>query len=203
MDSPDMVGAAQLDLLKELANIGVGNAVTALSVMLNDQRINMHVPEAKVTSLQEVPDSFGDPENMVAATYCEADCADLGLVLLFVLPLEAAENMVARLLPGASQALDEMERSLLMELGNIITGSFLSALSFMTALTFSASTPRLGIDMAGAVLGTVIAETKIVEDNLILLKTTLQVEDEGIEGSVLILPDSGSLQTLLKNLGGC
>jgi len=105
------------------------------------------------------------------------------------------------MLPEGADDSDEMKRSVLMELGNIITGSYLSALSFMTNLTFNASPPRLGIDMAGAILGTVIAETKTVDDQIILLKTELAIESEGIQGSVLILPDSGSLVTLFEYLG--
>jgi chemotaxis protein CheC len=201
VSSSEMISDTQQDLLKELANIGVGNAVTALSTMLNDEKIEMAVPVVRVTPLQEVPEAFGNPESTVAATFCEADCPALGLVLVFVLPLAAAEKMISKLLPERSEKMDEMEQSLLMELGNIITGSYLSALSFMTNLTFNASPPRLGIDMAGAVLGTVIAETKTVDDQIILLKTELALENEGIEGSVLILPDSGSLKTLFEHLG--
>ncbi len=57
------------------------------------------------------------------------------------------------------------------------------------------------IDMAGAVMGTVIAETKTFDDQLILLKTELNFENDGIDGSVLILPDSGSLKTLFEAPG--
>ncbi len=201
MSSSELISSEQQDLLKELANIGVGNAVTSLSSMLGDQPIDMAVPVVKVTPLQDVPDSFGDPESTVAASFCEADCPALGLVLVFVLPLDAAENMINKMLPEGADDSDEMKRSVLMELGNIITGSYLSALSFMTNLTFNASPPRLGIDMAGAILGTVIAETKTVDDQIILLKTELAIESEGIQGSVLILPDSGSLVTLFEYLG--
>jgi len=197
----EFITEEQQDLLKELANIGVGNSVTALSTMLQDQKINMQVPEVKVTPLQDVPDSFGDPESLVAATFCEAECPEIGLVLVFVLPFHAARNLVIKIMPDETSADDEMEQSALMELGNIITGSYLSALSFMTGLTFQASPPKLGIDMAGAVMGTVIAETKTVDDELILLKTELSLELEDINGSVLILPDSGSLKTLFEHLG--
>ncbi len=174
---------------------------TILSTMLEDQKINMEVPEVMVTPLQDVPDSFGDPENLVAATYCEAECSELGLVLVLVLPFGAAQKMVERILPDDQSGNNEMAQSLLMELGNIITGAYLSALSFMTGLTFQASPPKLGIDMAGAVMGTVIAETNTADDQLILLKTELKVETDGIDGSVLILPDSGSLKTLFEYLG--
>lgn len=201
MESLNNISEEQQDLLRELANIGVGNAVTSLSSMLNDERIDMAVPVVKVEPLQDVPESFGDPENLVTATFCEAECTSFGLVVVFVMPLEAAQKMILRIMPESSEDMGEMERSLLMELGNIVTGSYLSALSFMTGLTFNASPPKLGVDMAGAILGTVIAETTTVDDQLILLKTFLNVENNGIEGSVLILPDSGSLDTLFKQLG--
>ncbi len=201
MEPSELISEEQQDLLKELANIGIGNAVTAVSSMLEDQKINMEIPEVMVAPLQDVPDSFGNPENLVAATYCEAECPVYGLVLVLVLPFEAARNMVDRIMPDHASADNEMARSLLMELGNIITGAYLSALSFMTGLTFQASPPKLGIDMAGAVMGTVIAETKTVDDQLILLKTEINVENDGIDGSVLILPDSGSLKTLFEHLG--
>lgn len=201
MHRPSGIGAAQLDLLKELANIGVGNAVTALSTMLNDQRISMQVPEARVIALQDVPESIGDPESPVAATCCVSRGEKLSLVVLFVLPLSAAESVVSAILPGGTGVMGDMERSLLAELGNIITGAYLSALSLLTNLTFNSSPPRLAIDMAAAVLSTIIAETRTVDDQLVLLKTVLQVEDAEIEGSVLILPDSGSLSTFFETMG--
>ncbi len=208
MTPENFISEGEQDILKELANIGIGNAVTALSSMLEEQKVEMEVPEVMVAPLQDVPESFGDPENLVAATFCEAESPDIGLVLVFVLPFEAAQNMAKRIMPEnmageneASEQIDDMEQSLLMELGNIITGSYLNALSFMTGLTFQTSPPKLGIDMAGAVLGTVIAETKTVDDQLILLKTELYVEHEEIEGSIMILPDSGSLQKLVEGLG--
>lgn len=191
----------QIDLLKEMANIGVGNAVTAISQMLNDERITMEVPVADVVPLQDVPDSFGNPERLVAATFCQANSESIHLVLVFVLPLEAAENLAEQLLPESERDNEEMKHSLLMELGNIITGSYLNALAFMTAHTFQATPPRLGIDMAGAIMGTIIAETTTVDDMLILLNTEMSVKNKGIDGSVLILPDSGSLQTIFKLLG--
>lgn len=169
--------------------------------MLDNEKIDMSVPVVKVAPLQDVPDSFGNPENLVTATFCEAECPEFGLVVVFVMPLEAAQNIIQKILPDSSGEIGEMESSLLMELGNIITGSYLSALSFMTNLTFNASPPKLGIDMAAAIMGTVIAETKTVDDQLILLNTSLNIESDGIKGGVLILPDSGSLVTLCEQLG--
>lgn len=190
----------QQDLLKELANIGVGNAVTSLSAMLKDQKIFIQVPEVSIMPLQEVPESCGDPENDVTAIYCEAKCGHYSILILFMLPLNAAKIIVERILPGSDPDFGEMERSLLMELGNIMTGSYLSALSFMTDDTYKALPPRLSIDMSGAVLGTIISESSVVDDYMVIVKTVLQIDDEEIEGNLLVLPEWNALQAIYQKI---
>lgn len=203
MDNALQITDLQLDLLKELANIGVGNAATSLSQMLNGERINMEVPEVAVVPLQEVPESVSTSEEApVGAVYFTTRESELDLVFLFVLPMDSIMLLVKRLIPGSeSGVLGEMERSLILELGNIVTGSYLNALSFMTNLSLLPSPPNLALDMAGAIIGTVIGETSQVDDHLILLKTVIRTADDAIEGNVLILPDFGSLKKIFSLLG--
>jgi len=206
------VNQARMDMLKELANIGVGNAATSLSQMLEEARVDMEVPEVKLEELQEVPEHLGDPESAVGGVYFEAQSTeeDINLVCLFVLPLDSVKYLILKLLPGwASDASDidvsadmgEMEISMLREVGNIVAGGYLSALSFITGLTFLPSPPQLAVDMSGAIVGAVIAETRLVDDKLILLKTTIHSAQHSIEGNVLILPDEGSLERIFKLMG--
>ena len=215
------VNEVHLDTLRELANIGVGNAATALSKMLGEETINMKVPQVAVEQLQEVPEHLGDPEDPVSGVYFEAynRDEDITLIFLFVLPLDSVNHLIHKLLPqgkgchesafngenadASEDALDmgEMELSMLMEVGNIVAGGYLSALSFMTNLTLLSSPPQMAVDMSGAIVGTVIAETRLVDEYLILLKTTIHSEHHALEGNVLILPDEGSLNRIFKLLG--
>ncbi len=190
----------QLDLLKELANIGVGNAVTSLSQMLQDRKITMSIPEVTVEALQDLPDLLGGAETPVAGVYLEAE-GDISLVILFVLTLPSVENLIRFLIPGWAGEPDELSLSALKEVGNIITGSYLNAISFMTDLTFKPSPPSLSVDMAGAIIATVIAEARIVDDYLLLLRATLKTDKEEIKGNVLIMPDYGTLKKIFSLLG--
>lgn len=190
----------QLDLLKELANIGVGNAVTSLSQMLQDRKITMSIPEVTVEALQDLPDLLGGAETPVAGVYLEAE-GDISLVILFVLTLPSVENLIRFLIPGWAGEPDELSLSALKEVGNIITGSYLNAISFMTGLTFKPSPPFLSVDMAGAIIATVIAEARMVDDYLLLLRTTLKTDKEEIKGNVLIMPDYGTLKKIFSLLG--
>ena len=189
------------DILAELANIGTGNAATALSQMLDHEKILLEVPEVNISPLQHVPESLGDPGQKIAAIMMEAACDELELTILLALPLPATLSLIDQLLPEGLEPLGEMGRSLLMELGNILTGSYLNALSDMTGLTFTLSPPGLGLDMAGALLGSVIADKAMLEDSFILIKTTMHILSREVEGNLLLLPSAGSLHKILARLG--
>lgn len=190
----------KFDVLKELANIGVGNALTSLSKMLNEEKVEMKVPEATLAPLQDVPDLLGGAELPVAGIYIESH-GDIGLTILFVLSMDSAYKLISTLLPGSQGELDEMGLSALMEVGNILTGSYLNALSIMTDSRMLPSPPSIAVDMSGAIISTVIAEARIVDDEVVILKTSLNSLQSNISGHILILPERGSLKKIFTLLG--
>ena len=190
----------KFDVLKELANIGVGNALTSLSKMLNEEKVEMNVPEATLAPLQDVPDLLGGAELPVAGIYIESH-GDIGLTILFVLSMDSAYKLISALLPGSQGELDEMGQSALMEVGNILTGSYLNALSIMTDSRMLPSPPSIAVDMSGAIISTVIAEASIVDDEVVILKTSLNSMQSNISGHIIILPERGSLKKIFTLLG--
>jgi len=189
-----------LDVLKELANIGMGNAVTSLSQMLGEEKINMDVPIATLIPLQDVPDFLGGGEVAVAGVYIEAT-GDVNLTVLFVLSLDSASNLITSLIPGTEGELDEMGVSVLIEVGNILTASYLNAVSMMTDLQLLPSPPQIAVDMSGAIISTVMAEAHLIDDEVVLLQTTLNTMESRIGGNILILPDYGALEKIFALLG--
>lgn len=190
----------KFDVLKELANIGVGNALTSLSKMLNEEKVEMNVPEATLAPLQDIPDLLGGAELPVAGIYIESH-GDIGLTILFVLSMDSAYKLISTLMPDSQGELDEMGQSALMEVGNILTGSYLNALSIMTDSRMLPSPPSIAVDMSGAIISTVIAEARIVDDEVVILKTSLNSLQSNISGHILILPDRGSLKKIFTLLG--
>ena len=82
-----------------------------------------------------------------------------------------------------------------------MTNSYLNALSFMTGLLLIPSPPEIAVDMSGAIISTVIAEKCVLEDEVVLIKTTLKSMQKSIEGHILILPDNRALNTIFTLLG--
>lgn len=191
----------ELDALKEVGNIGAGNAATALSQILG-KRVDMTVPSARVLSLDKVPEILGGTENLVVGVYLRM-FGDIQGNMMFLLPTKSAERLVEMLL-GMSDESDingEISQSAIMEVGNILASSYLNALSQFSTLTIVPSTPALAYDMAGAILSTILIELSEVSDYALLIETEFKEDGESIDGSFFMLPDLDSLHILLKSIG--
>lgn len=198
MDSMDSV---HYDLLKEIGNIGAGNATTALAQMLN-KKLDMKVPRVDLVGFDELPSVICGEEELVAGIYLMLS-EDISGSMMFLLPGESAHNLVDLLMgrpTGSQDAFSEMDCSALQEIGNIITGSYLSALSTLTNLTIGASVPYIAIDMAAAILSVPAIEFGKVGDKALLIET--QFGDEiTIDGYFILIPALESYDTILASLG--
>jgi len=196
-----------LDAIREVVNIGAGNAATALSDMLA-QPVDMGVPRVELVSIYEVSEHFGSPEDFVAAVYTHAEGA-FPCNLIFIQDEEAAQGMVdamfiSRMDTDGRDFPQEMRDSALSELGNIILSSFLNAVSRMIGSdSLSISVPGVAHDMLGAILEFVASIFAQSGELALLVNTTLKLEQEGadIKGNIMMVPDPGALEILLSKLG--
>ncbi len=194
----------QLDALREIGNIGAGNAATALSELIGE-RVDMGVPHIDVRHFSEVPEIVGGPESFVAGIYIKISGSAPGEILL-LFPVEDAKQLLYILLKEHSilsrQAFDQLECSALMELGNILAGSFLNALATMTSLKYIPYVPGFCADMAGAILGAVLHDLGIMGDHVLYIKTDLRFQaNKHVGGYLFFLPEAESLETILNTLG--
>ena len=149
------VSQQYFDVLREIGNIGAGNATTALAQMLG-QKVDMKVPQVKLLDFQEVGAIMGGEEQIMAGIYLLVE-GDITGSIMFLLQEEAAHILVNQLMGvgngGKTEGgFDEIELSALKEIGNIITGAYLNSLSMLTNMKIYPSIPDLSIDMAGAIL---------------------------------------------------
>ena len=193
----------QLDALRELGNIGSGNAATALAQFLN-RKIDMEVPQAKILPLTEIPALVGGPEQQVLGIFLRVMGKVSGRFLLLI-PEPTAIKLLCALMPGCSvkslMPMGDMESSCLREVGNILAGAFLNALSVITRTPMLNSLPSLSFNMAGALLGVVIAEMAAISDHVLMIETSFKDNQENLTIHIFLLPDPVSLETLLESLG--
>lgn len=204
----DKFSTVHLDVLKEIGNIGAGHAATALSTLLN-KKIDMRVPKVRVVSFDEMMDMAGGPENIVASVFLRIEGEAPGS-MFFVLSIEQASTFIKQMIGDVNFSFEqppynELAMSALQELGNILSGSYLSSLSDFTNLDLYPSVPALSIDMVGAIISFGLIELSQVSDYAIVIDTALDDDDldvsESVKGHFFLLPDPDSFEIIFRALG--
>lgn len=202
MSEHRLLTETHLDVLKEIGNIGLGNAATALATMVN-KRIDMAVPQSKFLSMDEVMELIGGLEEVVSCVSLRLD-GDVPGQILFLFNLDSTFNLVDTLMgmeQGTTHELDEMGESVVKEIGNVLTGSFLSAIGTMTGLNMIPTVPMFATDMLGAVLSTSLVAGGYVEEHILMIETLLFEDQEQIKGHFFLITEQGALETLFGSLG--
>ncbi|WP_379154087.1 chemotaxis protein CheC [Paenibacillus sp. sgz5001063] len=191
-----------MDVLKEVGNIGAGNAATALSQLLG-KPIDMAVPKVQLLNFDEITDKVGGAEELVYAVFLRVEGEAPGN-LFFILSPEAAKNLLSRIAGielSEGEELGEMELSALNEIGNILAGSYLSSLADFTSLSMYPTVPALAMDMAGAILSYGLLQFGQMGDDALLIDTTFLEGQHEIEGQFFLIPDPESFPKIFKSLG--
>ena len=196
----------QLDVLREIGNIGAGNAATSMSKLI-DKRVDMKVPSVNVVTFDEMMDIVGGPEQLIVAMFFRILGEAPGTVY-FILTIEEAETLIREItnlteLKLLSEQPNELAISALKEVGNIMAGSYLSALSDFTKINMQSSIPYLSVDMAGAVLTAGLIELSQVSDYAIVINTEISNKEanNGLSGHFFLLPDLETIPILFSALG--
>ncbi|MDD6795184.1 MAG: chemotaxis protein CheC [Clostridiaceae bacterium] len=190
----------QLDALKEVSNIGAGNAATSLSIMLG-KKIDMTVPSVNVIEFTSLVDNAGDDE--VAGIVVRV-LGDFPGSILIVFKKVVAKNIIT-VLTGTEEkedGLTEMGNSVLCEIGNILSGSYMNAIAQFTGLKVVASVPAVSDDMLSAILATTFVESGQYDEYILDIETVFLDEGhENLGAHFYYIPVPGSIEKILKTIG--
>ena len=190
-----------VDVLREIGNIGAGNATTAVSQMLNT-KIEMNVPIVKLLPVEEIGSVMGDEEQTIVGIFLGVE-GDINGSMMFLMDMTSAHQMVNRLMmrdPDYVGDFDEMDQSAIREIGNIIASSYLSALSGLTGLYISPTVPFLAVDMAAAILSVPAVQFGMMGDQALLIETEFG-DDKKLSGYYILMPEEDSYEKILTSLG--
>ncbi len=193
----------EFDVLKEIGNIGAGNATTALSQMIS-ARVDMYVPKVEMLAFKDLAEIIGGAETLVAGILLTLS-GDIEGSMVFILEDKAAHHLVYKLTGfgdgGDSGGFSEIEQSALLEIGNIISGAYLTAISKLTNLNFVLTVPCLAVDMAGAILSVPAIEFGKLGDKALLIESQFHDDEIDINGYFILIPTLESYSHILKSLG--
>ncbi len=189
----------EIDFLKEVVNIGGGNAATSLSRLLN-KRIDMTVPIIEVLSYEEVYSKIMAEDKIVNSVIMNM-MGDGEGIFVFVASKEATADLAKMMLKSDQEMNEELRNSALVELVNITVSSFLNAISKMMDVNLITSIPLQITDMFGAVLSSVYMETEYYDENIMIIKNEFSYNGNRIDTSLYFVPRQGVLEKLFKTLG--
>lgn len=208
MNFSEKITSLHLDVLKEIGNIGAAHAATALSDLLR-KKIDMQVPKVEMVSFNDMMELAGGSENVVVGIFLRIE-GDAEGSMFFILPIVQANRFIRRLIHDESfdfhaPSVSELGVSAMQEMGNILSGSYLSALSDFTGLKIYPTVPGLSVDMFGAIISIGLIELSQVSDTVIVINTSIFEEDikddDEVRGQFFLLPAPESFEAIFKALG--
>ena len=202
LNSYDQLNSLEIDTLKEIGSIGTGNAATSLSQILG-KAVRITLPEVRIMEYNEAIEWIGGPQTVTAGVLVKMGGQPNGITLS-VQQLDfvnmVLDSMLGTHIEDYSQ-LDEMGRSALIEIGNIMISTFINALSSLANISVDLTVPAFALDMQGAILAVPMAEYGGASDYIMTIGGNLSCEGREMPCRLLLSPDIRSLNFLLRKLG--
>lgn len=198
----DRANDSKLDFLLEIGNIGTGNALTSLSSFI-DRKVDMNPPQLEIVSYDSLLKNLGGSENVVSGFLITVS-GDIEGVMLFLLQKELASE-VCDILLGDSLVdlmnLGEMQTSLIKEIANVMSGSYVSALADMANMNIQNSVPDLCIDMVGAILSVPLIHFENIYGEILLIQNSFTIDTKEYNSSIFFFLKDESVLKLMKQFG--
>ena len=191
-----------IDALREIGNIGAGNAASSLAMMLADQ-IDISVPTVRILEYERVMEELGGPEQMIVGLLLCLE-GDVNGMIMFLLHQNFANKLVGSLLgeePPEDGELDEMAYSALQEVANIMAASYVNAIASLTEFKIDITVPSMCVDMLGAILSVPAIHYANISDKMIFIEDKFSGKDLEAPNHVLLIPDVESLEKIMEKLG--
>ena len=201
-NSYEDLNAMQMDVLREIGNIGAGNAATSLSVMLG-QPVDMTLPKVNLVEFDDVAKAVGGAESINYGVLVNLE-GDVDGMIMFILNKEFAHlvlNILMGEMFGAFDEMDEIALSAIKEVGNILSAAYANALSQLTGLRIELSVPYVSIDMAGALLSVPIIKFGSVGDKVLFIEENFMGDIESVMSHMILFAELDSLNLILEKLG--
>jgi chemotaxis protein CheC len=197
----DNLNSTLLDVLKELGNIGAGNAATALARIIN-KKVDMNVPKVKILEFKDVPEILGGGDIPVVGIYFQME-GDLNGNIMLILDVKSARALADIIFnrEESKQEFDEMDLSALSEVGNILSASYVNSLSTLANMNIKISIPSISIDMAGAILSVPAVQFGQMGDKVLFIETEFNEDNKHVIGDLFLIPEIDSFNKILKKLG--
>lgn len=189
----------QIDVMKELVNIGGGHAATSISSLINT-KVDMIVPLIEIMEYEELYTRIMSEDKIVYSVTTQI-LGNGGGVFLFALPEESANQISQMMLLNSMEKTQELIESSIKELVNIIVNSFLNAISELLNIRLMSSIPNLTIDMFGSIISSLYMVYDQYDEEVLIIKNEFFYSGNQMDAYLYFIPETGVLEKLFKAIG--
>ena len=192
----------QLDVLREIGNIGSGNAATSLSAMLNTA-VSIEVPTISLINYENVSQYLGGKDREVIGLALGLE-ADIDGVMLHVVQPKFASRIINAFYPKEIQTLqdiNEMDLSAVKETSNITTAAYVNSMAAMTNTFINITPPIEYLDTVENVLKKASDRFDAIGHQVIYIDENLFFGDTQVKSSMILILQMDSLKKLFDKLG--
>jgi chemotaxis protein CheC len=191
-----------IDVLREIGNIGSGNASTSLCAMTGKEVV-ISMPAVEFLGFREAVEKNGSPEETVAAVLVRLKGDVEGMILLLI-EHDFAANVLNVFFGEANVNLlnlSEDDVSALTEIGNIMSHSYINAIATLAGLNIGVETPSFTVDMFGAIMSVPVIEFGEVGEKLLCIDKVIELDGVKMKSNMLLIPTVETLENLFVKLG--
>jgi chemotaxis protein CheC len=192
----------QIDVLREIGNIGAGNAATALAVILDD-RVEITLPKVKIVNFDDAVNDLGGAEAMTVGVLVNFSGEANGMIM-FLLDMEDAKGITNILVAEDEEnedGLSDLKLSAIKEIGNILSASYINSISTLTGLEIDVSVPYIAIDMAGALMSVPLIEFGSLGDKVMFIEESFLGESHHLTSNIIMFAEIETLKIIMERLG--
>lgn len=202
MNAYENLNELQLDVMREIGNIGAGNACTALSVLLGTT-IDMSVPQVQLLGYESTAEHLGGQDNTVIGLKVSIT-DDLEGMMVHIVQKKFAERIIntfyAKTIDDVT-ALDEMDMSVLNEMANITSGAYANSMATLTGLFVNIGTPSQVPGKVSEIMKLPITEFVKPGEKILMVDEEFTIGDEKVSSNMIMALESDSLEKLFGKLG--
>ena len=202
MGAYDNLNDTQLDVMREIGNIGAGNACTALSGLIGTP-IDMSVPRVQLLGIDSTSDYLGGDDKEVLGIRIDVK-ADVTGMMYHIVNKRFAERLINTFYEkklDTIKSIDEMDMSVISEMGNITSGAYANALATLSGYVVDIGTPTPGGYSISEILKVPIETFGEVDDKILVVDEQFIIDSEKLTSNMILVLEKDSLHRLFDKLG--
>lgn len=202
METPIFFTQQQMDFLDEVVNVSGGNAARVMEQMLQ-LKVDMGEHSVEVCPLDQIEKVLEGTGDIKACVHAQV-VGDLKAEMFFTLSTRQYRAMVRQIREVASLSpIGKItDADILAEFGNVLMGTYITALHDFCRLNIIHTVPDVVVDMTGALLDEAIAHQAQEHACILIIRNDFVISSLDIHALLLLLlsPTTSGLQTLLGSI---